>query len=308
MLRAAFFAIAASVAMLAGCNDVVDAPAAFVCDDEHFEPSGQRFVAGSGAATPLARAAVALLAADSAGRVSEYGANTTAAGAAPRTAGATAPRRWQIAASVGSGGAIAALSDSAVDVGLLGRAATDAERAAFDVTPIAQTAVVIATTAVTAPQAWTTAELVALYRGQPERWPDGSPIRLFVREAGDSAEALIAGKSPALAAAMADARISGRAGVAWSDEQLRDALASTPGAVGPVDQLQLTLEHLAVVVPTLDGVTAEAATVRRRTWPFIRHIEMLTRRDCPADTRRAARLLALAMRGLAAARGAHVPR
>jgi phosphate transport system substrate-binding protein len=268
----------------AACAPDERPPPATSCAEEPRQATGPFFAAGSGAAIPLARAAAAGLIADH----------------------PEATRRWHVAASIGSRGAIAALEDGAIDVGLLGRAPTDDEQARWQVRVVAETAVVFATTTEGRPPAMRLDELVALYRGERARWPDGSPVRLLVRERGDSAEAAIAARAPALAAAMAAARDEGRAAVAWTDDQLRDALASTPGALAPIDLLQLGLDRLPAQVATLDGQTPTPDAVRAGR--FRRALGVLWRRDASAATEAAATSLADAMAALARERGADVPR
>ena len=148
-----------------------------------------------------------------------------------------------VAESIGSGGAVKALRDGAIDVGLMSRPVKDKERwpglVAIDAGR-SELRFVGASGAV----------LIALYTGERRRLPNGMPARLFVREPGDSGWSVICGSLRELCAAMRKAVAEGRAEVAWTDAEMRALLVGTPGAVGPIDASLWPIEQSSALLAT----------------------------------------------------------
>lgn len=152
--------------------------------------------------------------------------------------------RPRLATSIGTAGAIKALRRGDIDIGLASRGLKLAEQGpGLRQVPLASTPVVFATHPGVRSEALPVEALEALYLGRRATWPDGSPVVLLVREAGDSAEQAIAGSSPRLARALAQARQQERALVLTTDQEMERALANIPGAVGYTDLGLLRLRH-----------------------------------------------------------------
>lgn len=158
--------------------------------------------------------------------------------------------RARLAASIGTGGALRALRDGAIDVGLVSRPLSagdlgrDLRLHALGTVPLA----IVAHRSTRAPAELTPRELAAYYRGTVATWPGGAPVIPLVRQAGDSTMREIAAVDRALAAAMAEARAADRALTCYTDQQMRDALLAIPGAIGFLDLGTIRLERLAVQV------------------------------------------------------------
>lgn len=140
----------------------------------------------------------------------------------------------RISESIGSSGAVLAVLDGVIDVGLLSRplSAREAKRP-LHIFAAGTSELVFWSAALPRPS---TAALSALYSGERRAWPDGTPVRLLAREPGDSGWLLICARLPELCATMRDAVLVGRAQVAWTDAEMRMLLAHVPGAVGPIDE------------------------------------------------------------------------
>ncbi len=135
--------------------------------------------------------------------------------------------------SIGTAGAIQALLDGEIDVGLASRPLSAAEEdrgvrtvpwARCPFGPVARRG-----------------ERTDLHGGQLAAMLAGEGDSLvFLREPGDSGQALLRTWSPAVAAALDEALRRDRWPVLTTDQQMRDAVAANPGAIGFLDSSTVT--------------------------------------------------------------------
>jgi phosphate transport system substrate-binding protein len=220
-------------------------------------------VAGSGSNVPLTRA---LAAAWCAGR---------------------AGCRVVVHESIGSTGAVRALRDDAIDIGLISRPLTERELrgVALRVTPYARTPVVLAAHPGTSQRSLRRADLVALVRGARTTWDDGTPAVFLLRERGDSSQLALAQAVPGLAAAEEDAQRARRFRVLFSDADLRYAVAGTQGALGVSDLGGLALDGPSLVPIALDGVAPTDENVALGRYTITKDLSFVTRPDVRPDAR-----------------------
>lgn len=137
--------------------------------------------------------------------------------------------------SVGSGGGLRALRDGAVDVAMVSRPLRASETRGMRAVRYATTEVVLAANTGVRARALSPAALLEVLRGSRTRWDDGSPLRFITREAGDSSHLALAARLPGFSEAEDGALRSRRFMMATSDDDLRDALVETSGALGVTD-------------------------------------------------------------------------
>lgn len=176
--------------------------------------------------------------------------------------------RITIPQSIGTSGAVRALLDGAIDVGLASRSLKAGERARGLVeTRLARTRVVFAVHPSVAVRRASAAELVAIYRGERTRWPDGTPIVPLLREPGDSARVILARSLPALDAAIEEAFHARRFRACFTDAEMQRLLAALPGALGFLDEGILRLE----------GGGLRALALSDATLPALKPLSFVTR-------------------------------
>lgn len=154
--------------------------------------------------------------------------------------------RVRVHPSIGSGGAIRALLDGAINIGLVSRPLRPGEgRDEFGDEPVvvwyAEVPVVAAGNPDVPVESLDAERLQRIVEGREQRWPDGSPIVFVAREPSDSSLAAAEARHPALGRALREAFLSGRFATAYSDAALLDALERIPGAVGLTDLGQVRL-------------------------------------------------------------------
>jgi phosphate transport system substrate-binding protein len=238
-----------------GCTDA--APPESICHAESL-PAYDLVIAGSGSNLPLVEALVAQW---------------------PNRDGA----RILIPESIGSTGAVEALADGVIDIGLVSRPLTPEEHGeGFTVVPLARTPLAVVRHAPGGTTSLTSDDLLAIFLGELRAWPDGTPVVPVLREAGDSGAAIIAVADPRLGRVMHDASRADRWQVALTDQAMRTVLAETPGAIGFLD-LGIVGTDPGLAVVTLDGRHPSDA----ETWPFIKTLSLVV----PDETSPLARAL-----------------
>jgi len=233
---------------------------------------GRLHVAGSGSCVPLAR----MLAGAAMGEL---------------------PLGTEVHASIGSGGGIRALRDGAIDLAIVSRPLSDAERdEGLVYTPFARIPVVVAAGLDVADRSVSTQQLVALFDGRDATWSDGANVVVLLREDGDSSHRVVEAEVPAFGAATEHGRERGFR-VLYHDGAMQVALANTPGAVGlhgnGVDASLAGFRALAV-----EGVEPTGSNVESGRYPFIKELAFVTR-GAPAGDAKAFVDFALSARGRA---------
>jgi len=178
-----------------------------------------------------------------------------------------------VAASIGSSGAVRAVADGAVDVGLLSRPLRDDERALGLVDYPLPTELPHAVVASGADPAstLTRAELIDLLLARRQTWPDGSPAVVLLRESSDSGNQLIRAHWPEVGQAIDAALAAGYWFVCHTDQEMRDELLRIPGALGFLDTLTIRLESLPLRPLEIDGVAPSDLA-----WPLDKRLSLLT--------------------------------
>ncbi len=139
--------------------------------------------------------------------------------------------------SIGTGGAIHALHDGAIEIGLTSRPLRPGE-AGDDVVEIAYVEAPLAFVAHLAePPAEMTSAALGRLLAEGEAWPSGEPIVVIHREPGDSGAAVLARQAPALATAFDATRDLGI--VAYTDTEAAALLLDVPGAVALLDPVSV---------------------------------------------------------------------
>ena len=244
---------AALVLACSGCGGQAPGQAPPPCDDPPARPAGL-VIAGSGSNIALVRAV--------ARRYLE------------RHPGV----RLHIGDSIGTGGAVRALGDGAIDIGLASRRLTpDEVRGGLVETSFARVALVLAVGRGVPETDITSAQVAAIFRGERRQWGDGTPVVPLLREPGDSGAALVARALPGVRAAMDEAAERRQVTVCYTDQQMRDALQETAGAVGFLDLGILRLEQLPLRPLAIDGVAPTAAEVAGGRYPLVKQLSFVTR-------------------------------
>lgn len=183
----------------------------------------------------------------------------------------------QVLPSLGSGGGMKALLAGAVQVAVIARPLQDKESQAGAVAvEIGRTPFVFASHAATKARSLSTQNLVDIYAGRLDQWPEGLPIRLVLRPVGDTDSETIKAISPAMREAKSAAEQRKGMLFAVTDQDAADTLEKTPGSFGPATLALILTERRALKVLALDGVTPEPRTLADGSYPHAKPMLLVT--------------------------------
>lgn len=178
--------------------------------------------------------------------------------------------RLRLAASIGTSGALRALRDGEIDLGLSARPLRPEELSGLRHLPLARISLIFAASPRTVLPSQDGLQLArAIYTGELRRWPDGRPIVPLVRQVDDATMQVLATADRPLGEALRLARKRVGAIVCYSDQQMRSALLTIPGAFGFLDAGTIALGSLPLVrpAPGMLAVQLELGLLHRASLP-----------------------------------------
>lgn len=145
-------------------------------------------------------------------------------------------RDVEVASSIGTSGAVRALRDGVIDIGLGSRPLRPDELGSdIRELPYLRAPIRFVGHVDQAPSPMTVDVLISLLEREPTRWPTGEPLVVIQRERGDSGLAALQEQAPALYDALEAHRSA--AIVAYTDAEAAELLRSIPGAIALVDPI-----------------------------------------------------------------------
>ncbi len=173
--------------------------------------------------------------------------------------------------SIGTSGAIKAVSRHAIAIGLASRTVTPEEAAAGLVAiEYARCPTVFAVQARNHVTGLTTEQITAILRGDMSVWPDGTPIRPVLRQPDDDNTRQIRLLSPGMAAAIDVADRRPGAIVAATDQEAADKLENIPGSIGVTTTALIRSEKRRLRELPLNGVEPDIESARSGRYPLVK--------------------------------------
>lgn len=161
----------------------------------------------------------------------------------------------EVPASIGSTGAIRAVADGAIGVGMIARPlAPKEQQLGLTVVPYARTAVVIGAHPSVPDDDITFDDLVKIYHGTRNRWRDGREIIVLTRQADDAFIVEFSAKVPGFKEAYAESQRAKRWVTLFTDRDANETLVKTPGGIGFSEMGTIALERLAIKALRVNGV------------------------------------------------------
>ena len=180
--------------------------------------------------------------------------------------------------SIGTKGALKAVPDGAIDIGLLGLSFKKEELdAGTTVTEYARTPFIFVTRKDEGMKGLTTGEVARIFRGDMQRWPTGERIRVILRRPDDADNRILKGLSPGIKKGL-EALLSERGHLfAITDQDNLDLIEKTPGALGYTTLAQVISEKRRVNVLSLDRVFPSVKTLATGSYPVSKTLYMMTK-------------------------------
>ncbi len=185
-----------------------------------------------------------------------------------------------IPGSIGTRGAIKAVTDGAITFGLISRPLKEEEKALGLVAkPYAQTAIVIGAHPGVPDQSITSQELIDIFKGTKTQWKDGKEIIVQAREKTDSGFAVLEKNIPGFKEVYQESQDAKRWTLYFTDQEANRALASTPCAIGVTDIGMVATENLRINVLKFNGIEPGLESLRNGTYPLTRVLSFVYREE-----------------------------
>ncbi len=198
-------------------------------------------------------------------------------------------QKIDVPTTIGSTGAIQAVADGAITVGLISRPLKDQEKKlGLTVVPYAQTATAIATHPSVAEDGITSSELIQIYKGTKSHWQDGQRIVVLSREEKDSSIVLLEKKIPKFKEVFADSNHARFWSILYTDRDMEQVLARTPHTIGFVDIGTIATERVSSIkILRFNGVSPTLENVSNGKYPLVKDLAFVFRKDRLPDNAKA---------------------
>ncbi|TKB25521.1 hypothetical protein FCL47_13345 [Desulfopila sp. IMCC35006] len=189
--------------------------------------------------------------------------------------------------SIGTRGAIQAVVDNAIHLGLISRPLKAEEEARGIVAlPYARVAIVIGVNPMVKEQAISSSELIEIFKGNKTRWKDGNEIIVQAREKSDSGFLVLEKNIPGFREVYEDSHKNNRWTLFYTDQDANHALSATPYSIGVSDQGMISTEHLKIKALRLDGVEPGPETLLSGKYPLSRQLSFIYHKGNLTDAAR----------------------
>ena len=174
---------------------------------------------------------------------------------------------------LGSNGAIRAVLAGAVDLAVLGKPLTEAEKAqGCQDWELGRTPFLVVTERKLPLPGFTVEQLAAIYSGKMTTWSDGSPIRLVVRNLFESDTLILRKMSPDMDRAVDVALARPGMLVAANDLENIDLLERTPDSLGTSNLALVQAQNRKLNALPIDSKEPTLAALRQGTYPYSKSI------------------------------------
>ena len=184
----------------------------------------------------------------------------------------------EVPGSIGTQGAIKAVAEGAIALGLISRPLKDEEKKAGMVErPYARVAMVIGAHPTVLDNDISDQQFIEVIQGTRTTWRDGKEIIVQVREKFDSGFQILGKAIPGFNEVYWQSLTEKRWHVAYNDQDANRALATTPYAIGVTDAGMVASEGLPIKMLKYNGITPSLDTLENGTYPLVRQLLFLYR-------------------------------
>lgn len=193
----------------------------------------------------------------------------------------------QILPSLGSTGGIKAVSNGAIDIGLSGRHLKEDERRQGSVEiEYAKSPLVFVTNKNNKVSGLSIRELVEIYEGKRQNWPDGTRIRLVLRPASDVDTSIIENISPEMSKAVKNALSRPGMIVAITNQESDAVVEKTPGSLGASTLTQVISEKRSLKMLSFNGVAPSVNNLTQGSYPLFKPFFIVTKPNPSASVQK----------------------
>lgn len=169
----------------------------------------------------------------------------------------------EIPPSIGTAGAIQAVAEREIPIGLASRELLGKERQLpVKLIPYAKTPIVIGAHQSVSDENITYQELVQIYQGKKTRWNNGDEIIVLTRQPGDSINVVLEQKIPNFKEAYRESYRARRWITLFTDKEANRILAEVPKAIGVSDLGSIVTEKLPIKILNVAGIAPTPENIK----------------------------------------------
>jgi len=181
----------------------------------------------------------------------------------------------EVPKSIGSDGAIKAVQTGTIDLGLISRDLTAAEKGAgFKEIPYARVGIVFATHPSTPDTDVSKEDIVKIHQGVKTTWSNGNKIVVLIRGKHDSSNLILFSLIPGMAEAIDESLHEKRWQVMYHDVDMSAALRNKPGVFGHTDTTDIKLNP-GIKALTVNGVAATPENIQTGYYPYSKELSFV---------------------------------
>jgi len=171
--------------------------------------------------------------------------------------------RIELPKSIGSSGAIKAVREGKIDLGLISRPLKDSEKAeGIKQLSYARIGIVLGVNRSVPDDNLTYQDLVEIFKGTKTSWQNGKMIVVLAREKGNSSNAVLAKEIPGFREALKESYVQNRWQIYYTDAEEAHAIHDTPYSVGLTDTGSLSSLNLNIKPLQINGVPPSLENVQ----------------------------------------------
>ena len=176
--------------------------------------------------------------------------------------------RVEFLMGIGSNGALRAVPEGAIDIGLSTWMLTEKQLSqGISAIQYAKTPFIFVTKAELKQNNITTQDIIKIYSGEKQSWPDGERIRWVLHPAGDSDTLVVERLSPEVKKALKTALSRRGILIAHTDQENLELIEKTPGAFGYTTLTQILSEKRPVKILSLNSIAPGVKTLADGSYP-----------------------------------------
>jgi phosphate transport system substrate-binding protein len=189
--------------------------------------------------------------------------------------------------SLGSTGAIKAVSQKAIDIGILARTLNDDEtRLGLLVIHFAKTPMIVIANRDVSVRNISMSDIIKIYRGEKTRWPDGRLIRAPIRPAGETSTLILKKLEPEMNRALDIADAQNKLYMAYTDQDNISFIEKNSGAIGFSALSLLISEKRNVKILRLDGVNPSLRNLSNGSYALFYSLYIVANKDLSVGARK----------------------
>jgi phosphate transport system substrate-binding protein len=187
-----------------------------------------------------------------------------------------------ILSSIGTSGAIKSVAKGALEMGLSSRALTEEETGGgLTAIEYARSPTVFAVQEKSKISSLSLQQIADIYSGKLSEWPDGSVIRLVLRQPGDDNTRQIMQLSPEMAKAVSLANQRPGMIFGFNDQEAADKMENLSGSLGVTTIALIRSEKRRLKAVALDGVEPNLENMRSGLYSLIKHFNFVLPKNPP---------------------------